>query len=266
HEYGSLGCSGDLAPLSACALVVMGEGVAEGPDGVAGPADEVLKAAGITPVTLAEKEGLALVNGTDGMLGMLIMALTDLENLLTAVDVSAAMSIDGLFGTDAVFAPELHYALRPHAGQPATAANMLTALKDSALTASHRESTHLVQDAYTTSCARTTDSPPRRRTCSPRSRTRPSQPAIASRPTSSRTPTRCAAPRRSTAPPAMPSPSPPASPNANCARPSTTRSCSPTGWCPRTATSTERPWPTPWTSSPSSPPMSPRWPSVAPTG
>src|SRR5699024_6494845 len=83
------------------------------------------------------------------------------------------------------------------------------------------------------------------------------------RPTSSRTPTRCAAPRRSTAPPAMPWPSPPASPNANCARPSTTRSCSPTGWCPRTATSTERPWPTPWTPSPSSPPMSPRWPNLA---
>ena len=76
-------------------------------------------------MTLAEKEGLALVNGTDGMLGMLIMALTDLENLLTAVDVSAAMSIEGLFGTDAVFAPELHYALRPHDGQSASAANML---------------------------------------------------------------------------------------------------------------------------------------------
>src|SRR5699024_7057082 len=152
-DDGSLGGSGDLAPLSACALVVMGEGVAEGPDGVAGPADEILKAAGIAPVTLVEKEGLALVNGTDGMLGMLIMALTDLENLLTAVDVSAAMSIEGLFGTDAVFAPELHYALRPHDGQSASAANMLTALKDSAITASHRESTHLVQDAYSMRCA-----------------------------------------------------------------------------------------------------------------
>src|SRR5699024_7538539 len=123
------------------ALVGMGEGVAEGPDGVAGPADEALKAAGITPVTLAEKEGLALVNGTDGMLGMLIMALTDLENLLTAVDVSAAMSIEGLFGTDAGFAPDLHYALRPHDGQSASAANMLTALKHLALTARPREAT-----------------------------------------------------------------------------------------------------------------------------
>ena len=131
----------------------MGEGVAEGPDGVAGPADEILAAAGITPVTLAEKEGLALVNGTDGMLGMLIMALTDLENLLTAVDVSAAMSIEGLFGTDAVFAPELHYALRPHDGQAASAANMLAALADSGITASHRDSTHLVQDAYSMRCA-----------------------------------------------------------------------------------------------------------------
>ena len=118
HEYGSLGCSGDLAPLSACALVVMGEGVAEGPDGVAGPADEILAAAGITPVTLAEKEGLALVNGTD-----------------------------------AVFAPELHYALRPHDGQAASAANMLAALADSGITASHRDSTHLVQDAYSMRCA-----------------------------------------------------------------------------------------------------------------
>ncbi|WP_211978334.1 histidine ammonia-lyase [Brevibacterium sp. W7.2] len=153
HEYGSLGCSGDLAPLSACALVVMGEGVAEGPDGVAGPADEILAQAGITPVTLAEKEGLALVNGTDGMLGMLIMALTDLESLLTAVDVSAAMSIEGLFGTDAVFAPELHYPLRPHDGQAASAANMLAALHGSGITASHRDSTHLVQDAYSMRCA-----------------------------------------------------------------------------------------------------------------
>ena len=146
HEYGSLGCSGDLAPLSACALVVMGEGVAEGPDGVAGPADEILAAAGITPVTLAEKEGLALINGTYGM-------LTDLESLLTAVDISAAMSIEGLFGTDAVFAPELHYALRPHDGQAASAANMLAALKDSGITASHRDSTHLIQDAYSMRCA-----------------------------------------------------------------------------------------------------------------
>ncbi len=153
HEYGSLGCSGDLAPLSACALVVMGEGVAAGPDGVARPAADVLAEAGITPVTLAEKEGLALVNGTDGMLGMLILALTDLENLLTAVDVSAAMSIEGLFGTDAVFEPALHYALRPHDGQAASAANMLAALKDSEIVASHRDSTHLVQDAYSMRCA-----------------------------------------------------------------------------------------------------------------
>ena len=78
HEYGSLGCSGDLAPLSHCALTLMGEGDAEGPDGAVRPAGELLAEHGIAPVELREKEGLALLNGTDGMLGMLVMALADL--------------------------------------------------------------------------------------------------------------------------------------------------------------------------------------------
>ena len=74
-EFGSLGCSGDLAPLSHCALVLMGEGRAFGPDGIEAPVAQLLKEAGIEPVELREKEGLALINGTDGMLGMLIWRL-----------------------------------------------------------------------------------------------------------------------------------------------------------------------------------------------
>src|SRR5919198_2090289 len=122
HEYGSLGCSGDLAPLSHCALTLMGEGDAEGPDGTVRPAGELLAEHGIAPVELREKEGLALLNGTDGMLGMLIMALADLETLYRTADVTAALSLEALLGTDKVLAPELH-AIRPHPGQAASAAN-----------------------------------------------------------------------------------------------------------------------------------------------
>lgn len=124
REYGSLGCSGDLAPLSHCALTLMGEGEAEGPDGAVRPAAELLAEHGIEPVELREKEGLALLNGTDGMLGMLIMACADLARLFTVADVTAALSLEALLGTDRVLAPELH-AIRPHPGQAASAANML---------------------------------------------------------------------------------------------------------------------------------------------
>src|SRR4051794_33721956 len=74
HEYGSLGCSGDLAPLAHCALALTGEGAVRDPDGALRPSAEALAAAGLGPVVLAEKEGLALINGTDGMLGMLVLA------------------------------------------------------------------------------------------------------------------------------------------------------------------------------------------------
>ena len=74
HEYGSLGCSGDLAPLAHCALALLGEGVVRDADGVLLPTADAFAAAGIEPVILAEKEGLALINGTDGMLGMLVLA------------------------------------------------------------------------------------------------------------------------------------------------------------------------------------------------
>src|SRR5829696_591111 len=100
-EHGSLGCSGDLAPLAACALAAMGEGTVRDATGTPRPAAEALAEAGIAPLTLAEKEGLALINGTDGMLGMLVLALADLRLLLRTADLAAAMSVEALLGTDA---------------------------------------------------------------------------------------------------------------------------------------------------------------------
>ena len=152
-EFGSLGCSGDLAPLSHCALVLMGEGRAFGPDGIEAPVAQLLKEAGIEPVELREKEGLALINGTDGMLGMLILALADADQLLDQADLVAAMSVEGQLGTDQVFRPELHENLRPHPGQTISAANMFAALKGSEIVASHREGDGVVQDAYSLRCA-----------------------------------------------------------------------------------------------------------------
>ncbi|CAN5492619.1 hypothetical protein BH09ACT12_BH09ACT12_11170 [soil metagenome] len=93
HEYGSLGCSGDLAPLSHCALALMGEGTVRDATGSLVPAADALAAAGLTPVELRAKEGLALINGTDGMLWMLVLALADLRRLLATADVAAAMSV-----------------------------------------------------------------------------------------------------------------------------------------------------------------------------
>ncbi|WP_020417611.1 histidine ammonia-lyase [Amycolatopsis sp. ATCC 39116] len=149
HEYGSLGCSGDLAPLAAVALAMMGEG--EVLDGR--PAAQALAEAGIAPVTLAEKEGLALTNGTDGMLGMLVLALDDLNRLLDTADLTAAMSVEALLGTDRAFAADLQE-LRPHPGQARSARRMFAALADSEIVASHRgpECTR-VQDAYSLRCA-----------------------------------------------------------------------------------------------------------------
>ncbi|MEV0998013.1 histidine ammonia-lyase [Nonomuraea sp. NPDC050202] len=154
HEYGSLGCSGDLAPLAHVALTLMGEGVVRDASGTVLPAAEALKQAKIDPVELAAKEGLALINGTDGMLGMLILAIDDLTRLVRTADVSAAMSVEALLGTDRVFAPELQ-ALRPHPGQALSAANMTKVLRDSGIMASHRDPAACtrVQDAYSLRCA-----------------------------------------------------------------------------------------------------------------
>jgi histidine ammonia-lyase len=151
-EFGSLGCSGDLAPLSHCALTLLGEGDAEGPDGVVRPAAELLAAHGVAPVELREKEGLALLNGTDGMLGMLLLACADLGALFTAADVTAALTLEALLGTDRVLAPALN-ALRPHPGQAASAANMRRVLAGSGLTGHHQDDAPRVQDAYSVRCA-----------------------------------------------------------------------------------------------------------------
>jgi histidine ammonia-lyase len=153
HEYGSLGCSGDLAPLAHCALALIGEGPVRDATGTLMPAAEALAAAGLRPVELAAKEGLALINGTDGMLGMLVLALADLDVLLRTADVAAAMSVEAQLGTDRVFAPELQ-AIRPHPGQATSAANLVAILKDSGVVASHRgPDCNRVQDAYSLRCA-----------------------------------------------------------------------------------------------------------------
>ncbi len=152
-EFGSLGCSGDLAPLSHCALALMGEGKVHDANGVEMPTMQALDAAGIKPIELEAKEGLALINGTDGMLGMLIMACADLEQLCTVADITTAMSIEGLLGTDRVFAPDLHAPLRPQVGQAVSAANIYAMLKGSGIVASHRENDSRVQDAYALRCA-----------------------------------------------------------------------------------------------------------------
>jgi histidine ammonia-lyase len=153
REYGSLGCSGDLAPLAHCALALMGEGEVRDAAGTLMPAAEALAAAGLEPVELAAKEGLALINGTDGMLGMLVMAITDLRMLLKTADVAAAMSVEGQLATDRVFAPELQ-AIRPHPGQALSAANLTAVLAGSGVVASHRgPDCNRVQDAYSLRCS-----------------------------------------------------------------------------------------------------------------
>ena len=153
REYGSLGCSGDLAPLAHCALALMGEGDVRDASGALMPAADALAAAGLSPVQLRAKEGLALINGTDGMLGMLVLAITDLRMLLRTADIAAAMSVEAQMGTDRVFAADLQ-ALRPQVGQALSAANLTRVLAGSGVMASHREDRfHRVQDAYSLRCS-----------------------------------------------------------------------------------------------------------------
>jgi len=178
HQHGSLGCSGDLAPLAHCALVLMGEGTAtcqptgtqatgqptgtqatgtpatcSAGAGEAIPGGLALEMAGIAPVRLETKEGLALINGTDGMLGMLVLACEDLAAIADAADVIAAMSVEALLGTDQAFRRELHLPLRPHPGQAVSAGRMYRALRGSGIVASHRFGDTRVQDAYSLRCA-----------------------------------------------------------------------------------------------------------------
>jgi histidine ammonia-lyase len=151
-EFGSLGASGDLAPLAHCALALVGEGEVEDQAGARRSAAAALADAGIAPVTLIAKEGLALINGTDGILGMLVLACEDLQALLRVADVTAAMSVEALLGTDRAFAAEL-LALRPQPGQAASATNLRGLLAGSEIVASHRHDDPRVQDAYSLRCA-----------------------------------------------------------------------------------------------------------------
>ncbi|WP_238012061.1 histidine ammonia-lyase [Dactylosporangium sp. AC04546] len=148
-EHGSLGASGDLAPLAHCALVLIGEGWVLAKDGTRLSALD----AGVKPIELSSKEGLALINGTDGMLGMLLMAIEDAAHLFTMADVTAALSIEAMLGSYRPFMPELH-TIRPHPGQAASAANIHRLLQDSPIMDSHRDDlVHAVQDAYSMRCA-----------------------------------------------------------------------------------------------------------------
>jgi histidine ammonia-lyase len=149
-EQGSVGASGDLAPLAHVALLLIGEGECEF-KGRAMKAAEALAAAGLKPVTLAAKEGLALINGTQLMTGIAGLALLEAETLARTADVVAAMTVDALLGTDVAFDPRIH-AARPHAGQAASARNLRRLLAGSALRESHRNCGR-VQDAYSLRCA-----------------------------------------------------------------------------------------------------------------
>jgi histidine ammonia-lyase len=152
-EHGSLGASGDLAPLAHCALVLLGEGWVVAKDGARQAAAEALRTAGLEPLELAAKEGLALINGTDGMLGMLLLAIDDARHLFTMADVTAALAIEAMLGSERPFLPELHE-IRPHPGQAASAANIRSLLQDSRIMDSHRDNLdHAVQDAYSMRCA-----------------------------------------------------------------------------------------------------------------
>jgi histidine ammonia-lyase len=149
-EYGSLGASGDLAPLAHGALALLGEGEVHH-RGERRPAADALRDAGLDPITLAEKEGLAVTNGTDAILGMLCLAVDDAQHLLTQADVIAALTVEGLLATDGPFADDLQQ-LRPHPGQAVSAANMRAVLDGSPIVSSHKSDDPRVQDAYSIRC------------------------------------------------------------------------------------------------------------------
>ncbi|MDH5293288.1 MAG: histidine ammonia-lyase [Acidimicrobiia bacterium] len=150
REFGSLGASGDLAPLAHVALALIGEGEVE-MGGSVMVAGDALAAAGLEPIVLVEKEGLALTNGTDGILGMLCMAVTDARMLLDTADAVAALTTEAMLATDRAFADDLQR-LRPQPGQAVSATNLRMLLKDSPLVASHRHDDPRVQDAYSIRC------------------------------------------------------------------------------------------------------------------
>lgn len=149
-ERGSVGASGDLAPLSHLALVLMGEGeVFYGGERL--PGAEALRRAGLEPVTLEAKEGLALNNGTQAHTGIGVLALLAAERAVDTAEVAGAMSLEGLRGTPDAF-DELIQRVRPHPGQAASAARLRWLLRDSEIRESHRENDPRVQDAYSLRC------------------------------------------------------------------------------------------------------------------
>jgi len=148
-SQGSVGASGDLAPLAHLALGLVGEGSCLW-NGRALPAAEALAAAGLQPVTLEAKEGLALINGTQAMTAVAGLALAEAWRLARTADVVGAMTLDALKGTDVAFDPRIH-AARPHPGQGASAANLRRLLAGSPIRESHRDCGK-VQDAYTLRC------------------------------------------------------------------------------------------------------------------
>ena len=147
---GSLGASGDLAPLAHLALSLIGEGDVS-VDGRRNTASEALRDAGLEPLQLSYKEGLSLVNGTEGMLALGVLTLHRVERLARAADVTAAMTVEACLGTDQAFSEAL-VGLRKHPGPLAVARNLRDLLAGSGIVASHRDSDHLVQDAYSLRC------------------------------------------------------------------------------------------------------------------
>ena len=149
-SQGSVGASGDLAPLAHLALLLVGEGECHDAKGGRIPGADALKAAGIKPLVLEAKEAVSLINGTQAMLAVGTLSLLAAEILVDSADVIGAMACDALKGTDAAFDERIHRA-RPHAGQIATAANLRKLLEGSAIRESHRDCGR-VQDAYSLRC------------------------------------------------------------------------------------------------------------------
>ena len=149
-EMGSVGASGDLAPLAHIALTILGEGFVLS-DGSPVPSADALARAGLEPMDLREKEGLALINGTQAHTGLGVLALRAAERALEAIEVAGAMSLDALRGTPEPFREEVHLA-RPHAGQTESAARLWSLLLRSEIRESHRVGDPRVQDAYSLRC------------------------------------------------------------------------------------------------------------------
>src|SRR5579863_4017806 len=149
-SQGSVGASGDLAPLAHLALVLIGEGECLDKAGSPVPGAEVSRQAGIKPLTLEAKEAVSLINGTQAMLAVGTLALLAAETLVDSADVIGSLTLDALRGTDVAFDERIHRA-RPHAGQLKSAANLRRMLEGSQLRESHRECGR-VQDAYSLRC------------------------------------------------------------------------------------------------------------------